>query len=55
MVETRTAVVEAPTLRQATAVSDWGAEYARFEQMAISVGVDPVSKGIVLASLAEAP
>jgi|SRR5688572_3758682 hypothetical protein len=55
VVETRTVVVEAPPLRQATAVSDWGADYARFEQMAISVGVDPVSKGIVLASLAEAP
>ncbi|HJR52312.1 MAG TPA: hypothetical protein VJ982_01215 [Gemmatimonadota bacterium] len=56
VVETRTVVVEAPPLRQATAVSDWGEDYARFEQMAIAVGgVDPVSKGIVLASLAEAP
>ncbi len=56
VVETRTAVVEAPPLRQATAVSDWGEDYARFEQMAIAVGgVDPVSKGIALASLAEAP
>lgn len=55
-VETRTAVVEAPPLREAAAVSDWGDDYARFEQMAIAVGgVDPVSKGIVLASLAEAP
>ena len=55
-VETRTAVVEAPPLREAVAVSDWGDDYARFEQMAIAVGgVDPVSKGIVLASLAEAP
>lgn len=56
VVETRTAVVEAPTLRQAAAVSDWGEDYVRFERMAIAVGgVDPVSKGIVLASLAEAP
>jgi hypothetical protein len=55
-VESPTAVVTAPTLRHATAVSDWGEDYARFEQMAIAVGgVDPVSKGIVLASLAEAP
>lgn len=54
VVETRTVVVEAPPLREAVAVSDWGADYARFEQMAIAVGgVDPVSKGIVLASLAE--
>ncbi len=55
-VERRTAVVQVPTLRQAAADSDWGDDYARFEQMAIAVGgVDPVSKGIVLASLAEAP
>ena len=56
VVETRTTVVQAPPLGQATAVSDWGEDYARFEQMAIAVGgVDPVSKGVVLASLAEAP
>jgi hypothetical protein len=55
VVETRTTIVEAPPLREAVAVSDWGADYARYEQMAIAVGVDPVSKGIVLASLAEAP
>jgi hypothetical protein len=55
-VDSRTAAVEAPPLREAAAVSDWGDDYARFEQMAIAVGgVDPVSKGIVLASLAEAP
>lgn len=55
-VEMQTAAVEAPPLREAAAVSDWGDDYARFEQMAIAVGgVDPVSKGIVLASLAEAP
>jgi len=55
-VETQSAAVEAPPLREAVAVSDWGDDYARFEQMAIAVGgVDPVSKGIVLASLAEAP
>ena len=54
--ETPTAVVEAPPLREAVAVSDWGDDYARFEQMAIAVGgVDPMSKGIVLAGLAEAP
>jgi len=55
VVETRTTIVEAPPLREAVAVSDWGADYARYEQMASAVGVDPVSKGIVLASLAEAP
>lgn len=55
-VEMQSAAIEAPPLREAVAVSDWGDDYARFEQMAIAVGgVDPVSKGIVLASLAEAP
>lgn len=55
VVETRTTVVQAPPLREAVAASDWGADYARYEQMAVAVGVDPMSKGIVLASLAEAP
>ena len=55
VVETRTTVVQAPPLREAVAASDWGADYARYEQMAVAVGVDPVSKGIVLAGLAEAP
>ena len=40
---------------RAVAASDWGADYARYEQIAVAVGVDPVSKGIVLAGLAEAP
>lgn len=55
VVETRTTVVQAPPLREAVAASDWGADYARYEQIAVAVGVDPVSKGIVLAGLAEAP
>ena len=55
VVETRTTVVQAPALREAVAASDWGADYARYEQMAVAVGVDPMSKGIVLAGLAEAP
>jgi hypothetical protein len=52
----QSAVVPAQTLREAARVSGWDQDYARFEQMAIAVGgVDPISKGIVLASLAEAP
>lgn len=46
----------APPLREAVSRSGWGDDYARFERMAIAVGgIDPVSKGVVLASLAEAP
>lgn len=49
-------VADAPTLRQAVAGSGWADDYARFEQMTIAVGgIGPVSKGIVLASLAEEP
>jgi anti-sigma factor RsiW len=52
--ELRTA--EAPPLRQAVAGSGWADDYARFERMSIAVGgIDPVSKGIVLATLAEEP
>lgn len=52
--ELRTA--EAPPLRQAVVGSGWADDYARFERMSIAVGgIDPVSKGLVLASLAEAP
>lgn len=44
-------------VRAPTAVSsDWAADYEFFEQVTVAVGsVDPMSKGIVLASLAEAP
>lgn len=46
----------APQLREAVAASGWGDDYARFERMAIAVGgIDPVSKGVILASLAEGP
>ena len=54
MVESRPAA--APPLREAVAASGWADDYARFERMAIAVGgIDPVSKGIALASLAEEP
>ncbi|HUF88992.1 MAG TPA: zf-HC2 domain-containing protein [Gemmatimonadota bacterium] len=54
IVETRTAT--APPLREAVAASGWADDYARFERMSIAVGgIDPVSKGIALASLAEEP
>jgi hypothetical protein len=34
----------------------WADDYARYERMSVAVGgIDPVSKGIVLASLAEEP
>jgi hypothetical protein len=47
---------QAPSLRQTVAGSGWADDYARFEQMTIAVGgIGPVSKGIVLASLAEEP
>jgi hypothetical protein len=47
---------EAPPLRQAVAGSGWADDYARFERMSIAVGgIDPVSKGLVLATLAEEP
>jgi len=46
----------APPLREAVAGTGWADDYARFERMTIAVGgIDPVSKGVVLASLAEAP
>jgi hypothetical protein len=52
--ELRTA--QAPPLREAMASAGWADDYARFEQMSIAVGgIDPVSKGVVLASLAEEP
>jgi hypothetical protein len=36
--------------------SGWADDYARFERMSIAVGgIDPVSKGLVLATLAEEP
>jgi hypothetical protein len=38
------------------ASAGWADDYARFEQMSIAVGgIDPVSKGVVLASLVEEP
>lgn len=46
----------APQLREAMASVGWADDYARFEQMSIAVGgIDPVSKGIVLASMAQEP
>ncbi|CAN5889380.1 hypothetical protein BH20GEM1_BH20GEM1_02220 [soil metagenome] len=52
--ELRTA--EAPPLRQAVTGTGWADDYARFERMSIAVGgIDPVSKGLVLATLAEEP
>jgi hypothetical protein len=49
-------IAEAPPLNEAVASSGWGDDYARFEQMTIAVGgIGPVSKGIVLASMAEEP
>ena len=51
-----TASVSAPPLRQAMADAGWADHYARFERLSVAVGgIDPVSKGIVLASLAEQP
>ena len=45
-----TALAPAPTS------SDWAADYEFFEQVTVAVGsVDPMSKGVVLASLAEEP
>ncbi|HET9332797.1 MAG TPA: zf-HC2 domain-containing protein [Gemmatimonadota bacterium] len=53
---TTTASVSAPPLREAMANAGWADDYARFERMSVAVGgIDPVSKGIVLASLAEQP
>lgn len=50
------ATASAPPLRQAMAEAGWADDYARFEAMSVAVGgVDPVSKGVVLASLAERP
>lgn len=47
---------DAPPLRQAVVGSGWADDYARFERMSIAVGgIDPVSKGLVLATLAEEP
>lgn len=52
--ELRTAA--APPFREAVAGSGWADDYARFERMTIAVGgIDPVSKAVVLASLAEQP
>jgi anti-sigma factor RsiW len=46
----------APPLRQAVAESGWADDYARFERMTVAVGgIDPVSKAVALASLAEQP
>jgi hypothetical protein len=46
----------APELREAMASVGWADDYARFERMSIAVGgIDPVSKGIVLASMAQEP
>jgi hypothetical protein len=51
-----TASVSAPPLREAMASAGWADDYARFERMSVAVGgIDPVSKGVVLASLAEQP
>jgi hypothetical protein len=53
---TPTASASAPPLREAMASAGWADDYARFERMSVAVGgIDPVSKGIVLASLAEQP
>lgn len=53
---TATASVSAPPLREAMASAGWADDYARFERMSVAVGgIDPVSKGVVLASLAEQP
>lgn len=49
-------IAEAPPLRQAVTGTGWADDYARFERMSIAVGgIDPVSKGLILASLAEEP
>jgi hypothetical protein len=46
----------APQLHEAMASAGWADDYARFERMSIAVGgIDPVSKGIVLASMAQEP
>jgi hypothetical protein len=38
------------------ASAGWADDYARFERMSVAVGgIDPVSKGVALASLAERP
>jgi hypothetical protein len=51
-----TASATAPPLREAMASAGWADDYARFERMSVAVGgIDPVSKGVVLASLAEQP
>jgi hypothetical protein len=48
--------VQVPMLREAVANTDWAEDYARFERMTIAVGgINPVSRGIVLASLAQEP
>lgn len=50
------ATASAPRLREAMASAGWADDYARFERMSVAVGgIDPVSKGVVLASLAEQP
>lgn len=50
------ATASAPPLREAMASAGWADDYARFERMSVAVGgIDPVSKGVVLASLAEQP
>lgn len=53
---TEVRIAEAPPFRQSVASAGWADDYARFERMTIAVGgIGPVSKGIVLASLAEEP
>lgn len=50
------ATASAPPLREAMASAGWADDYARFERMSVAVGgIDPVSKGVALASLAEQP
>lgn len=47
-----TMTASAPLVREA----EWSEDYERFERFTIAVGsVDPMSKGVALASLAEAP
>ena len=49
-------IVDARPLRQAVSGAGWADDYARFERMSIAVGgIDPMSKGLVLATLAEEP
>ena len=49
-------VTDKESMREAMANAGWADDYARFERMSVAVGgIDPVSKGIVLASLAEQP